>query len=141
LFGKMSQFFKEKADGITKYDLVARALDQFSDQIASAASIFVKPNLVSKEPYPTTTDPQLLGRVLDYLSDHSITVSDGPAFDASLNAFFGRKTRGVRTHHPLKRVCDERGIDFINLNKGPFVKKRATAGLASLCRPFLSRLI
>ena len=41
----MSRVFKEKADGATKYDLVARALDQFSDEIASATSIFIKPNL------------------------------------------------------------------------------------------------
>ncbi|MGA7075882.1 MAG: DUF362 domain-containing protein [Halobacteriota archaeon] len=124
----MSRVFKEKADGATKYDFVARALDQFSDKIASASSIFIKPNLVSKEPYPTTTDPQLLDTVLEYLSDHALTVGDGPAFDASLKAFFDRKTRGVSTHHPLKRVCDEHGVDFVNLNKGPFAKRRSDRG-------------
>jgi uncharacterized protein (DUF362 family) len=124
----MSRVFKEKANGVTKYDLVIRALDQFRDKIASASSIFIKPNLVSKEPYPTTTDPQLLGTVLDCLSDHALTVGDGPAFDAPLNAFFDRKTRGVTTHHPLKRVCDQRGVDFVNLNKGPFVKRRSDRG-------------
>jgi uncharacterized protein (DUF362 family) len=60
----MSRVIKEKADDATKYDLVARALDIFSDKIASATSIFIKPNLVSKEPYPTTTDPQLLDTIL-----------------------------------------------------------------------------
>ncbi|MGB9370974.1 MAG: DUF362 domain-containing protein, partial [Halobacteriota archaeon] len=98
------------------------------DKIASASSIFIKPNLVSKEPYPTTTDPRLLETVLEHLSDHPLMVGDGPAFDAPLNAFFYRKTRGVTTHHPLKRVCDEHGVDFVNLNKGPFAKRRSDRG-------------
>jgi uncharacterized protein (DUF362 family) len=124
----MSRVFKEKADDATKHDFAARALDQFSDKIASASSIFIKPNLVSKEPYPTTTDPQLLHTVLEYLSDHAVTVGDGPAFDAPLNAFFDRKSRGVTTHHPLKSVCDEHGVDFVNLNNGPFAKRRSDRG-------------
>ena len=101
----MSRVFKEPADGAAKYHFVARALDQFSDKIASASSIFIKPNLVSKEVYPTTTDPQLLDTVLQDLPDHALTVADGPAFDAPLNAFFDRKTRGVTKHHaPEARV-------------------------------------
>jgi len=124
----MSRVTKEKVDGATKYDRVARALDQFSDKIASATSIFIKPNLVSKEPYPTTTDPQLLDTVLESLSDHALTVGDGPAFDAPLNAFFNRKTRGVTTNHPLKRVCDKRGVRFTNLNKSPFEKRQSDRG-------------
>jgi uncharacterized protein (DUF362 family) len=124
----MSRVIKEKADGVTKYDLVVRALDQFSDKIASATSIFIKPNLVSKEPYPTTTDPQLLDAVLESLSDHVLMVGDGPAFDAPLNAFFNRKTRGVTTNHPLKRVCEERGVKFTNLNKSPFEKRQSDRG-------------
>jgi len=128
----MSRVFKEKADGSTKYDFAARALDQFSDKIASASSIFIKPNLVSKEAYPTTTDPQLLDTVLQYLPDHAITVGADLAFDAPLNAFFDRKTRGVTKHLPLKRVCDDHGVDFVNLNKGRLRKGSATGGLASL---------
>ncbi|MGZ4951654.1 MAG: DUF362 domain-containing protein [Halobacteriota archaeon] len=124
----MSRVIKEKTDGATKYDLVVRALDQFSDKIASAKSIFIKPNLVSKEPYPTTTDPQLLGTILDSLSGHAVIVGDGPAFDAPLNAFFNRRTRGVTTNHPLKRVCDQRGVTFANLNKGPFENRRSDRG-------------
>ena len=124
----MSRVKKEKADGVTKYDLVARTLDQFSDKIASATSIFIKPNLVSKELYLTTTDPQLLKTVLESLSDHALMVGDGPAFDAPLNAFFNRKTRGVTANHPLKRVCDERGVKFINLNKSPFEKRQSDRG-------------
>ncbi|MGB9372307.1 MAG: DUF362 domain-containing protein, partial [Halobacteriota archaeon] len=87
----MSRVFKEKANGATKYDFAARALDQFSDKIASASSIFIKPNLVSKEPYPTTTDPRLLETVLEHLSDHPLTVGDGPAFDAPPERVFRSK--------------------------------------------------
>jgi len=55
-------------------------------------------------------------------------VGDGPAFDAPLNAFFNRKKRGVTTNHPLKRVCDERGARFTNLNKSPFKKRQSDRG-------------
>ncbi len=126
----MSRVFKETVDGAAKYDFVSRALDQFSDEIASASSIFIKPNLVSKEAYPTTTDPQLLDTVLQYLPDHAITVGADHAFDAPLNAFFDRKTRGVTKHHPLKRVCDDHGVDCVNLNKGPFAKRLSDRGLS-----------
>jgi uncharacterized protein (DUF362 family) len=136
----MSRVIQEKADAETKYDLVARALDQFSDTIASATSVFIKPNLVSKEPYPTTTDPRLLDVVLESLSDHALMVGDGPAFDAPFNASFNKKTQGVTTNHPLKRVCDERGIQFIDLNKGPFETRRSgrefTLSMSTVPRSF-----
>ena len=124
----MSKVFIEEANNGAKHDFVARALDQFSERITSASSIFIKPNLVSKEPYPTTTDAQLLDTVLRCLSGNALTVGDGPAFDAPLNAFFDRNTRGVTKHHPLKRVCDAHGVDFVNLNKGPFAKRRSDRG-------------
>jgi hypothetical protein len=93
---------------------VARALDQFSDKIASATSFFIKPNLVSKEPYPTITDPQLLDTVLESLSDHTQMVGDGPAFDAPLNAFFNRKTRGVTTI-PIFQAFNGKDLNRIGL--------------------------
>ena len=126
----MSIVFKEETEGAAKSELVAGMIDQFRDKVAAASSIFVKPNLVSKELYPTTTDPQLLDTVLDCLADCVVTVGDGPAFDAPLNAFFNRKTRGVTNSHPLKRVCDEHHVDFVNLNKGPFERRQSDRGFS-----------
>ena len=79
--------------------------------------VLVKPNIVSCEPYPTTTHPQVLASVLDFLLDLrcQIVVADGPAFDA------GDSDRIISTH-PLKEVCSERGIELQNLHKHGFKK-------------------
>lgn len=46
-------------------------------------SVLVKPNIVSREPYPTTTDPEVVAWVLGALHENGshITVADGPAPD------------------------------------------------------------
>ena len=44
--------------------------------------IMIKPNIVSPESYPTTTDPNLLDLILEILKNSSkIEVADGPAPD------------------------------------------------------------
>ena len=48
---------------------------------AKKGKILVKPNIVSCEPYPTTTDPSVLNAVLNSLEDSDVTVADGPAPD------------------------------------------------------------
>ena len=124
----MSRVFKEKANGATKYDFAAR--HSINSAIRSPQRRPFSSNRISFRK-SHTRPPPIRGfsiRSYRYLSDHPLTVGDGPAFDAPLNAFFDRKTRGVTTHHPLKRVCDEHGVDFLNLNKGPFAKRRSDRG-------------
>lgn len=83
------------------------------------SKVLVKPNIVSREQYPTTTHPQVLASVLDFLLDCGcqIVVADGPAFDA------GNSNRIIRSH-PLAEVCNERGIELQNLHKHGFKKLR-----------------
>ena len=54
------------------------------DFVQAQMKVLVKPNIVSLEPYPTTTHPQVLAAVLDFLLDCGcrVVVVDGPAFDA-----------------------------------------------------------
>jgi uncharacterized protein (DUF362 family) len=87
--------------------------------------ILVKPNIVSREPYPTTTHPQVLASVLDFLLDHrcQIVVADGSALDA------GGSDRIIYSH-PLSEVCRQRGIELQNAHKHGF--RRVRAGSMSL---------
>ncbi len=41
-----------------KTGFVSGVLTRYADMFEEAAKVFVKPNVVSNEPYPTTTDPK-----------------------------------------------------------------------------------
>jgi uncharacterized protein (DUF362 family) len=89
-------------------EFVDRILRVFSRHLKKAERVFVKPNIVSYELYPTTTHPDVLGSVLEHFSDCEILVGDAPAVDA------GRSAKILR-QSPLKKVCDSHGLKLINL--------------------------
>ncbi len=95
------------------------ALDRLQEclGLGRGQRIFVKPSLVSYEPYPTTTHPHTLARVLDFLLQLGCqpVVGDGPAFDAG-------PAEEIVTRHPLQQVCQERGLQLLNLHQKPFKK-------------------
>jgi uncharacterized protein (DUF362 family) len=76
--------------------------------LKKAKKIFVKPNIVSYESYPTTTHPDVLGAVLTRLVDNDVVVGDGPAVDA------GRSGK-ILEKSPLRDVCDSHGVSLVNL--------------------------
>ena len=88
-------------------------------EIGEAKKILLKPNIVSFEPYPTTTHPDLLRVCLEILLGFKkeVLVADGPAHDA------GDSEKIIR-EHPLKKVCDKLGVQLIDLNHQPFKKVR-----------------
>jgi uncharacterized protein (DUF362 family) len=87
---------------------VNKILDIFKENLQGTKKIFVKPNIVSYEPYPTTTHPEVLEAVLDRLTDCEIIVGDAPAIDA------GRSGRILRKS-PLRNVCEDHGAKLTNL--------------------------
>ncbi len=101
--------------------------------------VFVKPSLVSYELYPTTTHPLTLARVLDFLLSLGceLVVADGPAFDAG-------SAEDIVAHHPLQQVCQERGLNLLNLHQQPFKRVRTgkltleISALAFDCDHFIS---
>jgi uncharacterized protein (DUF362 family) len=112
----------------TKRSFVWNVLAQYSDTLEQAETVFVKPNLVSDEPYPTTTDPQVLDAVLSFLSGHQVVVGDGPAYDYSLRGEAGAAARD----HPLLTVCRDHGVEWMNLNHRRHVNRKAAYGLELL---------
>ena len=93
-------------------DFVNKILGIFKPQLESAQKIFIKPNIVSSEPYPTTTHPEALETLLKQLSNHDIVVGDGPAVDA------GRSNQ-VLQDTPLRAICEKHNINLTNLYSGP----------------------
>jgi len=89
---------------------VHKVLESFHDNFKNAKKIFIKPNLVSIEPYPTTTHPETLDATLEFLTNlgKDIAVGDAPAFD------FKDKARIFR-EHPLIDVAEKYDVPFFNL--------------------------
>lgn len=91
-------------------DFVTKIMKIFKKQIDQANTLFIKPNLVSSEPYPTTTHPQLLDTLLDQLSNKKLIVGDGHAVDTGY-------TKNILANSPLNEICHNHGIELVNLYK------------------------
>jgi uncharacterized protein (DUF362 family) len=139
---EMSDVYIAMESAGTKSGFVQGVLARYADIIAQAHSVFVKLNLVSEEPYPTTTDPRVLDTVLTYLSGYHVpvTVGDGPAYDYSWRGEAG----AVPQEHPLRRVCDSHGVTLVNLNQREHVKRQTPYGfelsLSAIPRSFDVRI-
>ena len=87
---------------------VGQILEVFAAPLHKAEKVFVKPNIVSYESYPTTTHPEVLEAVLKRLGDCEFVVGDAPAIDA------GRSSR-ILKKSPLNEVCKRYGVRLVNL--------------------------
>ena len=114
-------YYNETCD---RRDFVAKTLMIYREQWENARRIFVKPNVVSSEPYPTTTHPDVLDSLLSLFSDREVVVGDGPAVDA------GRSDR-IMQKTPLKVVCDKHHVSLVNLYSGPMRSVRSERGYAT----------
>ncbi len=97
---------------VNRRAFVRSALETIKGQIDGAQTFLVKPNVVSSEPCPTTTHPETLQAVLEFLSGRDVVVADAPAVDAG-------SAQRVMASSPLRPVCDAFEIPFLNLYKGP----------------------
>jgi len=104
----MSEIYFAETDEREKFTL--KVLEKYHDKIERAKRIFLKPNIVSYELYPTTTHPEILETLLKKLSSHEVFVGDAPAIDA------GRSNK-IIAKSPLKKVCDRYGVELFNLYK------------------------
>ncbi|MFX1449352.1 MAG: DUF362 domain-containing protein [Promethearchaeota archaeon] len=100
-------------------EFVYKILDIFKDKIKNR--VFIKPNQVSYEEYPTTTNAEILDAVITYLLDkgHEITCGDGHAVDV--------KASKVKNMNIVK-ICEKHGIKFLNLYKEPMKKFKSPRG-------------
>ena len=59
-------YFSKTGD---RRNFIRKILEIFYEELKNAKKIFIKPNLVSMEPYPTTTRPETLDCILEFLID------------------------------------------------------------------------
>ena len=114
---KPKNFYRKTQDRVS---FAREVLDAFWDEIAEAKRILIKPNIVSHEGYPTTTHPDLLDVILEALEGLDVSVGDGVAIDVI-------GARKALQRHPLKAICDRRGVrllDFHHGRSGPFKSPR-----------------
>ncbi len=96
-------------------------------EIKSRKKIFVKPNIVSSELYPTTTHPDVLRYVLKNLPQSSeIIVADAPVPDSPVTKGFGKGD--VVKNHPLAKVCRQLDLELQNLYDLGFKKVQTKSG-------------
>ena len=100
-----------------------RAMMEKTRKEWSGKKVFVKPNIVSFERYPTTTHPDVLREVIRNLvkEDCEVIVGDGPAPDAG-------KSARIIEHHNLQEVCGEFDVELCNLHEEPFRKVMTRTG-------------
>ncbi|MFH0748630.1 MAG: DUF362 domain-containing protein [Candidatus Bathyarchaeota archaeon] len=102
-------------------DFVVKTLEIFKGRLENAKRIFVKPNIVSSEPYPTTTHPEVLDAVLNWLSGREVIVGDGPAVDAG-------SSDKVLWNTPLRQICENHNTRLVNLYSAPMKRIQSKRG-------------
>jgi len=107
----MSLVYLQKTKNRKKF--AAKALEHIKEEVLGAKKILLKPNIVSFEPYPTTTHPELLETCLEFILNlkKEVLVADGPAPDAG-------NSKKIIENHPLKKVCDKFQLPLIDLCAG-----------------------
>jgi len=96
-------FSVDDSNKIERLSELADKLDLFAP--IAGKSCFIKPNMVSSEGYPTTTDPEVLRFVLLGLKDvcPKLAVGDSPA-QSKMNMY----------EHAVAQVSKELGVEFLD---------------------------
>ncbi len=93
----------------SRKEFIYKVLEIFKERVEGSQSFLIKPNIVSYEPYPTTTHPEVLETLLSALSKNKkIIISDGPAPDAGRSAKIINKSI-------LGDVCNKYGYSLTNI--------------------------
>ncbi|MBD3229937.1 MAG: DUF362 domain-containing protein [Candidatus Lokiarchaeota archaeon] len=100
-------------------EFTEKILSKYDEYIKQ--KVFIKPNQVSFEEYPTTTHPEILETVIQYLQDkgHEITCGDGQGIDVG-----SKKVKNTT----IKKICEKYGIEFQNLYQEPMKKFKSPRG-------------
>jgi len=100
-------------------EFTLKILELYKDQIKG--KVFIKPNMVSYEDYPTTTHPETLETVITWLQDcgHEIIIGDGQGVDVS-----SKKVEETT----ITRLCQKHHLEFLNLYNQPMKKFKSPRG-------------
>ena len=94
--------------------------DIFADRLKGR--ILLKPNLVSYEPYPTTTEPELFRNLLRLLKPRAeLVAGDAAAADLS-------RPGDALEGHILAKTAEQEGIKFLDFYREKMVEKKSGLG-------------
>ncbi len=113
-------FIKKTTDRV---GFVVEIMNKYRHIIDGAKRVFVKPNIVSHELYPTTTHPDVLDTVLEALDGKDIIVGDGLAVDIF-------RTHITLVAHPLHHICEKKGVKVIDLHQTPSSNFKSPRGFS-----------
>ena len=98
---------------------VASLISKFKNSIQG--KVLIKVNLVSHNPYPTTTHPEMIESVYAEIKANAseIICGDGQSIDLSAKKI---------ENHPIVKKCQELGVHFVNVYDYPFRKVKTSRG-------------
>ncbi|MFX1420180.1 MAG: DUF362 domain-containing protein [Promethearchaeota archaeon] len=107
-------YFTENPD---RKRFVRSLLPRFINKIEG--KVLIKVNLVSYNPYPTTTHPEMIQAVYDQIKSNAseIICGDGHGVDVPAKKI---------ENHPIIEKCKELGISFINFYEHSFKKIKSS---------------
>jgi uncharacterized protein (DUF362 family) len=119
IYAKMSEstiYFTKDPD---RKRFVASLISRFKNQIVGR--VLLKVNLVSYNPYPTTTHPEMIEAVYEQIKSNASEIICGDAHGLDVPA---KKIE----NHPIIEKCRELGIPFVNFYDHSFTKVRSSRG-------------
>ena len=107
-------YFTEDSD---RKRFVTSLFSRFRNKIEG--KVLIKVNLVSYNPYPTTTHPEMIEAVYNQIKSNAseIICGDGPSIDLPTHKI---------ENHPIIEKCKELGISFINFYEHSFKKVKTS---------------
>lgn len=113
----MSLVYLQKTENRKEFVNKVFEIPEIKKEIKKAKKILLKPNIVSFEPYPTTTHPEILESCLEFLLNFNkeVLVGDGPAPDAG-------NSKKIIENHPLKKLSDKFQTPLVDFSSGPMRK-------------------
>ena len=109
-------YFTENPD---RKRFITSLISKFRNNIKG--KVLLKVNLVSHNPYPTTTHPEMIEAVYDQIKSNAseIVCGDGHGIDVSTSKI---------ENHPIIEKCKELGISFVNFYDHNFKKLKTSRG-------------
>lgn len=106
----MTQIFLQKTKNRKEFLKRVFKEKEVEKEIERAKRVLIKPNIVSYEPYPTTTHPELIEGCLEYFLSQGkkVLVGDCPAPDAG-------NSEKILKEHSLEKICNKFNLSLMNL--------------------------
>ncbi|RLG41402.1 MAG: hypothetical protein DRO05_04070 [Thermoproteota archaeon] len=88
---------------------VRDVIEEFSSAMEGWEEVVINLSLVSNEPYPATTHPDVLSEIISLFREKRVSIVAGPAVDSVIRD-------RIPESHPLRLVARKFGFDLTNLN-------------------------